>query len=896
MDHRDQLGLPASLVNGRLEGFSVPDLLWNLCRRRCTGVLHLTANRITKRVYIDSGKIVFALSGDPTDRLGDLLLREGQITLDQMEAAIGKLTTGKRMGTILVDAGHLTPDNLVRGVLSQVKGMVLGLFPWEEGEYSFVEGPLPTDEVVTLGMRTAEILLQGIRQIRSFTRIRKSVGPPSTRYRLESDWKKVLDGLDIRDGERMLLQRLEQAGARGLSVDAMCREIFLSNFEIYQALWAFLVLGVLAEVDGVAEASAGRAERATLPSVLVRLAQEEATGVLRMSRGTLERTLHIKQGQCIFATSNSVDDGLVAHLLRRGVISLADREETARRLLSNKRVGTILLEMGVIDESDLRASVREQLSEIVFDTFRWEHGDFHFVEGDLPTIEEITLTRTIEDLIFAGVRRITSWQRVKEGCGGLGARLVLQPEYLSVLDKMTVGPEEWELISVLKTPKTVLEICRESVLGDFRSCQILWALRLLGGVGEAPLEVSLDTALGVFEGQSTPPTAAASGLSASAPVQPEPEPEATPAATLRALPASVPLSDADETAEVISEPWRLAAERPPEVPREAPTESFTETSDEQPTEAPVETAADAFAIEMPSDEGLPAETTPDPESSVDEPAMEEPATPAFELDSPADATVMMSRDEVESALRAPADVLPAFELGAPGTGLEDMKVDMRPAAIESFERATHEEVAAEQAPPETMPELEETADLDRTVRMSREDVEAALHAPTPEPPPAPAVPMFEMPEPAPIPPPSPAFEMAALPPAPEPVRPAPMPEAPIAAWEPPAGLDGIIASFNARHVVLFRAMRAEIGAGAANFVRSCRAALDSRFAEMFASAELRADGSWDPEQLRRAVIDHRLDDAGDGFAKLLEGEMARLRAHVGEKRAAGLADQLSAIP
>jgi len=209
MEHREHPGLPASLVNGRLEGFSVPDLLWNLCRRRSTGVLHLTAERVTKRIYIDSGKIVFALSGDPNDRLGDLLLREGHITLDQMEAAIGKLTTGKRMGTILVDAGHLSPENLVRGVLNQVKGIVLGLFPWEEGEYAFVEGPLPTDEVVTLGMRTAELLLQGIRQIRSFTRIRKSVGPPSARFRLEPEWKRVLDGLDIRDGERMLIQRLQ---------------------------------------------------------------------------------------------------------------------------------------------------------------------------------------------------------------------------------------------------------------------------------------------------------------------------------------------------------------------------------------------------------------------------------------------------------------------------------------------------------------------------------------------------------------------------------------------------------------------------------------------------------------------------------------------------------------
>ena len=61
-----------------------------------------------------------------------------------------------------------------------------------------------------------------------------------------------------------------------------------------------------------------------------------------MTRGALERSLHINQGQVIFATSNALDDGLVAHLLRRGVISLSDREETARRFTPDSLVGIYL--------------------------------------------------------------------------------------------------------------------------------------------------------------------------------------------------------------------------------------------------------------------------------------------------------------------------------------------------------------------------------------------------------------------------------------------------------------------------------------------------------------------------------------------------------------------------
>lgn len=855
------VGLPASLVNGRLEGISVPDLLWDLCRRKSSGVLSLTARGITRRVYIDAGRIVFAASGDPNDRLGELLLRDDVITLDQLEAAIAKLPSGKRLGTILVEAGHLSPDNLVRGVLAQVRGIVLGLFPIEAGEYHFAEGPLPTEEVVTLGMKTAEVVLQGIRQIRSFTRIRGSVGSPQTRYRLDDDWRRTLDGLEIRDGERMLVQRIADAGERGATIDRLCREVFLSNFEIYQALLAFKVLGIVHEVERGFEVPAGssfegRLERTGLPQILVRLCRDGETGVLHVSRGTLERTLHIKEGICVFATSNAIDDGLVAHLLRRGVISLRDREETARRLLSNKRVGTILLEMGVLDDSDLRASVRDQLSEIVFDTFRWDTGDFQFLSGELPTIEEITLDRTVEDLVFAGVRRVLSWSRIREGCGGLGARLVLLPEYLSVLDKMSVGAEEWELISLLRRPRTVLEACRESVLGDFRSCQILWALRLLGAVGEAPVEQSVDLALGALDATAAPGSEAA----AAAPEEPgeAPAPPAPPAPE----PEPIAVSTADETAEIISEPWRLAAERAPE----------------------------------------------------DRPQ----ATPAVlpPIDSPADATLALTREEVEAAIHPPGsdDGLPRFELGEPGTGLEGMQVDIAPdragrdfelggpqtaagdevAPPEAIEPAATAEPAVETAPPDDLPQAAPgepepaeapAPDPDATLELPRADIDAALQD-RPETAGDDRAPVVDSPpavEPPPV-----SSPLAAQVESPQAAAAEP-------AWEPPAGLDEAIAGFNARHVILFRALRAEVGAGAANFVRSCRGGLSDRFQPLFTSAELRPDGSWDPKGIKASVAEHRLEDAPTGFSSLLDQEMELLRIHLGDKRVAALVEQLAAV-
>jgi hypothetical protein len=44
------------------------------------------------------------------------------------------------------------------------------------------------------------------------------------------------------------------------------------------------------------------------------------------------------------------------------------------------------------------------------------------------------------------------------------------------------------------------------------------------------------------------------------------------------------------------------------------------------------------------------------------------------------------------------------------------------------------------------------------------------------------------------------------------------------------------------------------------------------------------------------VIEHRISEAADGFGKLLDGELQRLRAHLGDARASALAGQLTEIP
>ncbi len=753
-----------SLRRGRLEGVSVPDLLWGICSAGATGVLSLRRGPVSKRVYVQEGRIVFASSSDPDDRLGECLLREGRISLDQLDAAAAQLGTGKRIGTLLVEAGHLAPQDLVRSVLAQVREIVLDLFAWQEGEYGFDEGPLPSEEVITLGMRTDELLREGIRRVGSFSRVRASVGGPRTVYRLRPGSRERLQWMNLHDGERALLDRLEGEGA---TVETLCREVFLSNFETYQTLWAFKVTGIVEEAGHPASARGtepleGRLGREGFPELLVSVCRAGRTGLLHVCQGARERTFHLRDGRCVFATSDSLDDGLVAYLLRRGVISVRDREQVARQLLTKKRPGALLRDMGVLGEAELAAAVREHLLEIVHTTFLWEEGDWAFHPGELPTDEDITLDLPLEQLVAGGIRRIRSVARARAAVGDPDTVLELTPHYLSILDRMDIGGEEWEVVSSLREAAPIREVCRAARMGGFRVYQLLWALKLLGAVRESTL----------------------------------------------ARP---------------SEPLVLEQESVPTVP--------------EPRTEPV---------------GGPVEAAPAAEPPVLQLALDRPATAVAWEEPTAPAPAEGSEEEPAATAPAACSETEGFEPGRDAQGFA---------------------LGFEEPPPAVAPELAgPIADSpDATVATPRAEIEAIVageavsaHVETGMPPPEGRVEEAEQ---------RPARED----------------------WQPPPELDRDIARFNEKHRAVYRVIRSEVGAGAGNFVRSCRSALACEIGDLLSSVELLSDGTWEERHLRRALVDRQVADAGEVLDRIIEEEVERLGALVGEARAQALRERLRSL-
>ena len=153
-------------LKGLLSDFKLADILIGLQRSYKTGILTVESSHIVKRVYVKNGDMIFAVSNQVEDRLGNLLLREGRITEKQSDHAVEELQkTRQRYGAVLVRLGYLNPQELVKVVRHQVEEVILSLFGLERGVFGFEEKPLPTEEIITLKLSAANIIYYGTKKL-----------------------------------------------------------------------------------------------------------------------------------------------------------------------------------------------------------------------------------------------------------------------------------------------------------------------------------------------------------------------------------------------------------------------------------------------------------------------------------------------------------------------------------------------------------------------------------------------------------------------------------------------------------------------------------------------------------------------------------------------------------
>jgi hypothetical protein len=222
----------------------------------------------------------------------------------------------------------------------------------------------------------------------------------------------------------------------------------------------------------------GDLSRVQLPDVLSFVSMIRRSGKLVLRLGAMERILVWKDGDIVFATSNSPEDSLGLFLLRNGKITQQQYDESKRRVTPQLRHGKLLVQMGAISPKDLWWGVKNQALDIIYRLFEWQSGSFEFVESmeDISS-EKIVLSLNTSSVIMEGIRRLDESARIREKVPNLDIVFMKIPGVTPDFDELEMSESEVAVYNDIDGMRSVRGlIAQASDLTEFDVTRILFQL------------------------------------------------------------------------------------------------------------------------------------------------------------------------------------------------------------------------------------------------------------------------------------------------------------------------------------------------------------------------------------------------------------------------------------
>ncbi len=161
-------------MHGSLNEDSLPTVFRRLYAGAKSGILHLSRDGLSKRIYFREGAISFAGSDIEEERLGESLIRVGGIKRSDLENALQVVKqTGQSLGKTLVEMGLALPEEITAVAMKRMKAIVYSLLAWDSGQYHFEELDHSADEDMAINLSLAELILEGTRRIQDPAMVRR---------------------------------------------------------------------------------------------------------------------------------------------------------------------------------------------------------------------------------------------------------------------------------------------------------------------------------------------------------------------------------------------------------------------------------------------------------------------------------------------------------------------------------------------------------------------------------------------------------------------------------------------------------------------------------------------------------------------------------------------------
>jgi len=230
-------------LKGNLRDFSITQLLNLINLARKTGTLAIDARETQSRLCFKEGKLIYAMTDGQDDHLAAMLQRAGKITEEQAHAIQTRadVKSDKELGLLLMNAGYVSKDDIVKSVRTHILNNVYPLFTWSEGTFRFESNVLPFEDRITIPIGLESVIMEGSRRLKEWERLQEELPDLNVALRFADRPEARLRDISLSVGEWRVVSFINPRN----TVRQIAQYNNMSDFQIRKIVYGLLQAGLV---------------------------------------------------------------------------------------------------------------------------------------------------------------------------------------------------------------------------------------------------------------------------------------------------------------------------------------------------------------------------------------------------------------------------------------------------------------------------------------------------------------------------------------------------------------------------------------------------------------------------------------------------------------------------
>jgi len=216
-----------------------------------SGSLVVRRENVTKTLRFEQGLLVDVDSSDPSEAFGEVLLRMGRLSPDQLDAASKSGTSAEALSRTLATMNLVEAAQLAEIRAFHVQEIAYSLFNWVSGSFEFRPGNDPAGKS-TLKLALPGLIFEAVRRITNPEIVHRGLKGTDKVIRLASQFESRAAAVFLKPEEAFVLSRIESSAR--ISEILQISPLGLETTQ--KALYGFLATGIVEFVQD----SAGKRE------------------------------------------------------------------------------------------------------------------------------------------------------------------------------------------------------------------------------------------------------------------------------------------------------------------------------------------------------------------------------------------------------------------------------------------------------------------------------------------------------------------------------------------------------------------------------------------------------------------------------------------------------------